>query len=96
MTRKLIVTLAAVLIFSVLCTAQLNAGTDMIIDNSAQAPPPPVYVNAPPPPPVVYYAPRPATVIVAPTYAYRVRPARVYTYHGWRERRVHGPFHPWR
>ena len=94
MAKKLIVILVAVLVFGVLCTARLNAGTDMIIDNSAQAPPPPIYVTTPPP--VVYYAPPPVSVVVAPTYAYRVRPARVYAYHGWHNRRIHGPIHPWR
>ena len=94
MTKKLIVTLLAVVVFGVIGTAQLDAGTEVITDNSAQAPPPPVYVTAPPP--VVYYAPRPVPVVVAPTYVYRVRPARVYAYHTWHDRRIHGPIHPWR
>ena len=63
-----------------------NAGTDMVIDNSAQAPPPRYNYGPPPPvyyapPPVVYYAPPPVRVVVAPTYGYYARPARVIGYH---------------
>ena len=76
--------------FSVASAARSNAGTDMIIDNSAQAPPPRVYNYAPPPPPVIYYAPPPVRVVVAPTYYY-ARPVRVFGYH---RAYVHRPY--WR
>ena len=69
-------------------TPQSKAGTDMIIDNSAQAPPP--RYNYVPPPPVVYYAPPPVRVVVAPTYGYYARPARVFGYH-----RVYGHRRYW-
>ena len=54
-------------------------GSDMIIDNSAQAPPPRTYNYAPPP--VVYYAPPPVRVVVAPAYGYYARPVPVFGYH---------------
>lgn len=57
----------------------LMAGTDMVIDNSAQAPPP-AYGYAPPPPPAVYYIPPPVRVAVYPTYRYYARPVRVFGY----------------
>lgn len=63
-----------------------DAGTDMIIDNSAQAPLP-KYNYAPPPPAVVYYAPPPVRVVVYPTYSYCARPVRVYGYHRFHGRR---------
>jgi len=69
----------AISAMSFVLAPQSNAGTDMIIDNSAQAPPPPVYQYTPPPP-VVYYAPPPVRVVVAPTYYY-ARPVRVSGYH---------------
>jgi hypothetical protein len=55
-----------------------NAGDEMIIDNSAQAPPP-AYSYAPPPP-VVYVQPPPVQVVVYPTYRNYARPVRVYGY----------------
>ena len=68
-----------ILAFSLISASRSHAGTDMVIDNSAQAPPPTYY--APPPPRVVYYAPPPVRVIVQPTYAYYARPVRVFGYH---------------
>lgn len=58
-------------------TPRMNAGTDMVIDNSAQAPPP-VYYAPPPAPVVAYYAPPPVQVVVHPSYLYYSRPYRVY------------------
>jgi hypothetical protein len=54
-----------------------NAGTEMLIDNSAQAPPPapPPAVYYPPPPPV-YYAPPAIGVAVFPRHRF-FAPARV-------------------
>jgi hypothetical protein len=81
----------AVLAFGFACAARSNAGTEVIIDNSAQAPPP-AYNYAPPPPPtVVYYAPPPVPVVVYPSYNYYVRPVRVYGYHRVYGRRAYYP-----
>ena len=79
----------AILVFGLASASQSKAGTDMIIDNSGQAPPPPIY-NYAPPPPVVYYAPAPVRVVVAPTYYY-ARPVRLFGYH---RAYVHRPY--WR
>ena len=68
-------------------TERSNAGTDMIIDNSAHAPPPPVYHYAPPPP--VYYVPPP--VVVYPTYGYYARPVRLFGFQRFHAR--HGFWH---
>ncbi len=76
MGKKLIVIALATLGFGFALAPRSNAGTEMIIDNSAQAPAP-TYNYAPPPPPVrVYYAP-PPPVVVYPAYGYSV-PVRVY------------------
>jgi hypothetical protein len=72
-------------IFVVWTVPASNAGTEMIIDNSAQAPPPQQYNYAPPPPPV-YYAPPPVRVVVYPVQRYYVRPVRVFAYHRSHER----------
>ena len=87
MANRLMVITLVILVFGFLSASSSNAGTDMIIDNSAQAPPPPTYRYVPP---VVYYAPPPPVrIVVRPSYIYHVRPARAYGYH----RRV---CHPWR
>jgi hypothetical protein len=83
MGKKFSVIALAVLAFGF--APRSNAGTEMIIDNSAQAPPP-RYSYAPPPP-VVYYAPPPVRVVVYPTYSYYARPVRVYGYHRFHGRR---------
>ena len=69
----------AVVALGIASAPRSNAGSDMIIDNSRQAPPP-RYNYAPPPPPV-YYAPPPVRVVVAPAYGYYARPGRVFGYH---------------
>jgi hypothetical protein len=68
---------------------QSQAGTDMVIDNSAQAPPP-AYNYAPPPPPAVYYAPPPVRVVVYPRVGYYG--ARFHSY-GYDRRYVRRGFH---
>ena len=70
---------ALTVLASTLAFASLaNAGADMVIDNSAQAPaPPPVYAYAPPPP--VYYVP-PPPVVVYPRVAF-YRPLPAFGYH---------------
>jgi len=78
MTRNFGLIAIATTFVAVAFVPRSNAGTDMIIDNSAQAPPPPVYSYAPPP--IVYYAPPPVRVVVSPTYYYS-RPIRVFGYH---------------
>jgi hypothetical protein len=67
-------------ILAIGCTAgpSLTAGTDMVIDNSSQAPPPAYSYAAPPCP--VYYVPPPVRVVVYPTYRYYARPVRVFGY----------------
>ncbi|MGI9114392.1 MAG: hypothetical protein DLM52_08295 [Chthoniobacterales bacterium] len=67
----------AILAFGFAFAPRSNAGTEMVIDNSAQAP---AYSYAPPPPPV-YYAPPPVRVVVYPAVRYYVAPVRVYAYH---------------
>jgi hypothetical protein len=72
-TKKFCVIALAVLALGFACAPQSNAGTDMIIDNSAQAPPPAVYY---PPPPPAYYAAPAIGVAVYPRYRF-FAPARV-------------------
>ena len=57
-----------------------SAGTDMLIDNSAQAPvaPRPVYNYAPPP---VYYAPPPPLIVVHRGFRYCGPGPRFFRYH---------------
>jgi len=65
------------------------AGTEIIRDYGAEAPPPPTY-NYAPPPPTVYYAPAPVRVIVRP-----VRVFRVFAFHRVARPRVYcapGPY----
>jgi hypothetical protein len=91
MRNRFISIALAVLALGFAFVPRSNAGTDMIIDNSAQAPPP-VYHYAPPPLPV-YYAPPPVSVVVYPTYptyAYYARPVRVFGY-----QRFHGHGGSW-
>jgi hypothetical protein len=78
--------------FSLAVVQKAAAGTDMIIDNSAQAPPPRVY-NYAPPPPRVYYAPPPVAVVVAPAYRYYGPGVRVIGVHRPFVRRVVRPVH---
>ena len=82
MGTKFIAIAFAAAAFIVGSASRSNAGSDMVIDNSAQAPPPQVYNYAPPPPPV-YYAPPPIAVVVRPAYAYYSRPVRVFGFHRW-------------
>lgn len=77
--------------FSFVVVPRSSAGTDMIIDNSAQAPPPPVYNYAPPP--RVYYAPPPVAVVVAPRFHYYAPGVRVIGVHRPFVRRVVRPVH---
>jgi hypothetical protein len=94
MARKVSLIVAATVAFGVVTAPGSFAGSDMIIDNSAQAPPPQTYSYAPPPP--VYYAPPPVSVVVAPAYRYYyAHPVRVYGYHRWIGRGFHRPFHHW-
>jgi len=80
MAKKFGLIALAVLAFGFAYAPHSNAGTDMIIDNSAQAPPP-----APLPPPPVYYAPPPAVAVaVFPARRFFVAPVRVIAF-----RRVH-------
>ena len=79
MLTKFTIIAFAVLAFGFASAPHSNADSDMIIDNSAQAPPPPSYRYAPPPP--VYYAPPPVQIVVAPAYGYYARPVRVFGYH---------------
>ena len=78
MGKKFGVIALIIMAFGFGLAARSNAGTEMIIDNSAQTMPPPrpVYRYAPPPPPrLVYYVPRPRVVIYP-------RPViRAYGYH---------------
>jgi hypothetical protein len=69
-----------------------NAGTEMVIDNSAQTP---AYTYAPPPPPVYYIPPPPPTVVVYPRIAY-YRPVRAFGYHRWYPRHGYRGEHYWR
>ena len=88
MTKKFRLTLLVLVATGVTVAPRANAGTDMIIDNSAQAPPPQYYYT---PPRTVYYAPPPPVVVYTP--AVRVR--RAYAYHRPFVRRAH--CHPfWR
>ena len=68
--RKFILIALAILAFGFAVTPQSNAGTDMVIDNSAQAPPPAYY----PPPPPIYYAPPAIGVAVFPAHRFFVAP----------------------
>ena len=88
--KSVVIALFMCVLISLFSAASAKAGTEMIIDNSAQAPPPPVYAYAPPPR-VVYYVPPPVQVVVRPAYAYYARP-RVIAY----ARHTHRPFCPWR
>ena len=85
MGKKPTVIAIAVLAFGFGFAARLSGGTEMIIDNSAQAPPP--TYNYAPPPRVVYYAPPPVRVVVYPTDSYYARPVRVYGSHRFHGRR---------
>jgi len=86
MVKKLILIALIALPF-----AAANAGTEVITDNSAQAP---VYNYAPPPRPV-YYVPPPPPVYVYPAFGY-YRPLRVYGYHrGYAHHGYHNGRH-WR
>ena len=88
MRKKFGLTLLALVATGVAFAPGANAGTDMIIDNSAQAPPP--QYNYAPPPRVVYYVPPPPVVVYRPAV-----PVRVYAHHRPHVRRGHcAPF--WR
>ena len=93
MATKLSVIASVVIAFVFASASGARAGTDMIIDNSAQAPLPRQYNYAPPPPPRVYYAPPRVSVVVYPRPHYYYAPYRVYGYSRWHGRRVHRPFH---
>ena len=95
MARKMSLIVATIVAFAFVAASRSFAGSDMIIDNSAQAPPPQTYNYAPPPPPAIYYAPPPVSVVVAPAYGYYAHPVRVYGYHRWVGRSFHRPFHRW-
>jgi hypothetical protein len=69
----------AVFAFGFASAPRSNAGTEMIIDNSAQAPPP------------VYYAPPPVRVVVYPAVRYYVPLVRVYGYQRFYRRHVYCP-----
>ena len=86
MGKKFGLTLLALAATALAFAPQANAGTDMIIDNSAQAPPP--QYNYAPPPRIVYYAPPPPVVVYAPAVPIR----RAYAYHRPLVRRSH--YHP--
>ncbi len=91
MKKKFTVIALAALGFGFALAPRSNAGTEMVIDNSAQAPAP-TYNYAPPPPPVrVYYAP-PPPIVVYPAYSYYV-PVRVYGYHRGYGRHIYRPVH---
>ena len=93
MRKNFALTLLALAATILTFATQANAGTEMITDNSAQAPPP-QYYNYAPPPRVVYYAPPPPRVVV---YAPAVSVHRVYAYHRPYVRRSHFHHHPfWR
>lgn len=71
-----------------------TAGTEMLIDNSAQTQ---TYNYAPPPlrpPPVVYYAPPPVRVVVYPRIGYYAPRYRVHGYDRWHARRGYHRPHP--
>jgi hypothetical protein len=87
--------IALALGLAVVSASSSYGGSDMIVDNSAQALPPRTYHYAPPPP-VVYYAPPPVQVVVAPTYGYYARPVRVYGYHRGYVRRGYWHHGYWR
>jgi hypothetical protein len=95
MAHKFSIIALAFVAFGFALVARSNAGTDMIIDNSAQAPLPRQY-NYAPPPPRIYYAPTPppVAVIVSPAYRYYAPGVRVcgVHQHGF-ARRVVRPFH---
>ena len=64
------------------------AGTEIVRDYGAEAPPPPTY-DYPPPPPPVYYAPAPVRVVIRPAY---VPVFRVFAFHRSARPRVYcGP-----
>ena len=79
MWKKFSVTALAVLAFGFVSAPRSYAGTEMIIDNSAQT----YNYSAPP----VYYAPPPVRVVVYPTYSYYARPFRVFGYQRFHGRR---------
>lgn len=81
------------ILVSTVLASRANAGADMIIDNSAQAPPPPAYSYAPPPP--VYYVPPPPPIVVYPTVGF-YRPVRAFGYHRWYAHRGYRGGHRWR
>jgi hypothetical protein len=90
MRNKVSIIALAVFTFGLASAPRASAGTDMIIDNSAQAPAP-RYNYAPPPP--VYYAPPPPVVIYPAVGFYR--PFRVFAPHRVFVRRFHRPFRHW-
>jgi hypothetical protein len=89
-TRFIPIAFAAVALI-VGSASRSSAGSDMVIDTSAQAPPPQVYNYAPPPPPV-YYAPPPVAVVVRPAYGYYSHPVRAFGFHHWDRRHIHHTF----
>lgn len=95
MRKRFTVMALAVFAFAVTSVSVSNAGTDMIIDNSAQAPPPPAYNYAPPPPRIYYAPPAPVAVVVTPGYRCFAPGVRVYPYHSRYARRVYRPVHRW-
>ena len=88
MGRNLVVIVLAFVAMTLTSASRCTAGTDMIIDNSAQAPPP--AYNYAPPPPVVYYVPPPRVVVYTPPPR-----VRVFAYHRPYVRRSHCNT-PWR
>jgi hypothetical protein len=92
MAKRSILIASAVCAFGFVSAPRSNAGSDMVIDNSAAAPPP-AYNYAPPPP--VYYAPAAVRVVVYPRFAYYAPPVRFYGYHRFQGRHVYERRH-WR
>ena len=87
MFKKFSLIASAICTFFLVSAVRANAGTEIVRDYSAQAPPPPVYAYAPPPPPAV---------VVVPAYPYYAPSVRVFGYHRVFVRRAYRPFHHWR
>jgi hypothetical protein len=93
MAKRFISIALAVCAFGFVLAPRSHAGSDMVIDNSAAAPPP-AYSYAPPPPPV-YYAPAPVRIVAYPAFGYYAPPVRFYGYHRFHGRHLYERRH-WR
>lgn len=81
MLKKLGLVAVAVCAFGFASAPRLQAGTEMLSDNSAPA------YNPPPRP--VYYAPPPVRVVAYPAFRYCPRPVRAFAYYRFRGHRAY-------